>query len=327
MISIIIPFEKTSPFLIETLDHIAELNYDSFEVILLPDLEMVLSSLPKYSYPVIVIPTGSVSPAVKRAIGVKQSSGDIVAFIDDDAYPEKEWLSRALGPFSDKTVAAVGGPQLTPENDTFWQKVSGASFLTPLNGGIVRRYWKCDNRVDVDDWPSVNLLVRKSEYFKAGGFNKQYWPGEDTMLCLNIIKNGGRIVYVPDAVVYHHRRKNISDHLRQVGRYGLHRGYFARKYPENSLKLSYMIPSFFLLFVVLGSICSYLFPEVILVYSAVWALYIAVLLYSIFSIYKKIFDLKVSIATLPYITATHFWYGVNFIHGFFTNDLKSRLGR
>ena len=43
-----------------------------------------------------VVATGKVRPAEKRNIGIKAASGSIVAFIDDDAYPEAHWLEYAV---------------------------------------------------------------------------------------------------------------------------------------------------------------------------------------------------------------------------------------
>lgn len=327
MISVIIPFEKPTPFLQETVEHLGRLTYKDFEVILLPDVGFDAAEMQKQPFPVIVRATGRVSPAIKRDIGVKQSSGEIVAFIDDDAYPDKEWLSIAVKPFSDKTVSAVGGPQLTPPDDNFRQKVSGASFISALNGKAACRYWKCHKSCYVEDWPSVNLLVRNEAYHRAGGFNTQYWPGEDTMLCLNLIRNRGKILYVPDAVVYHHRRDTFRGHLRQIGGYGLHRGHFARRYPETSFKLSYMAPSFWVLFVLFGWVLLFFpFPMKHL-YISGWLIYAGAILYSVFSIYKKTGQPGISLATVPYTVATHIWYGLNFLKGFFLKKLNSRLGR
>ena len=89
------------------------------------------------------------------------------------------------------------------------------------------------------------LFVRKSVLDSIGGYRTDFWPGEDTLLCKDIVDNWKRIVYDPWVVVYHHRRPLFLPHLRQLGRYAFHRGYFCKRFPSNSLKLSYFVPSAF----------------------------------------------------------------------------------
>lgn len=326
-VSIIIPFQKISPYLSETLDAISRLKDANFEVILLPDIDIGNSILENYDFPVHVVTTGKVSPAIKRDQGASESKGRYLAFIDDDAYPAPDWLKKAMTNFEDENIVAIGGPQITPEHDGFWQKASGAMFLSPLNGKAVCRYTPCNKKFYVDDWPSVNLIVKKDVFLKVGGFDNSYWPGEDTKLCADLIQLGKKIIYEPEAMVFHHRRGSFLKHIKQIGNYGLHRGYFAKRFPSTSRKISYAIPSCFWLFVcfgwlliLLGSIFHYL-------YLLFWLIYTSALLISTIAIIKKT-DLKIAIASIPYLIATHFWYGWRFILGFiFVKDLKSKLGR
>ena len=70
--SIIIPFKSWSEELDECLTHIQKLSYPMFEVILLPDEEVVSRS---YDFSLEVIPTGPINPAQKRDIGAKKARG------------------------------------------------------------------------------------------------------------------------------------------------------------------------------------------------------------------------------------------------------------
>jgi glycosyltransferase involved in cell wall biosynthesis len=332
LVSIIIPFQGPGDYLRETLQHISDLEYQPLEIILLPDAFFDLDFFPaniRARLTLQVISTGEVSPAIKRDVGAEKSQGEILAFIDDDAYPDSYWLDKALPHFSNPDIAAVGGPQITPESDSFRQKVSGAVFLSPLNGKAVCRYWPCAGSFEVDDWPSVNLLVRKQDFLQIGGFDSQYWPGEDTKLCLDIAdKLGKKIIYEPQAKVYHHRRTGIGKHIKQIGNYGLHRGYFAKSLPRTSCRLAYFVPSLFFLFVLLGWVGLFIGFRVGIIYLLLWCVYLLSLIVSTLGIFQKVRDLKIALATVPYIVGTHFWYGWRFMQGLlFTRDLKSKLGR
>ena len=193
-----------------------------------------------------IIPTGKVRPAEKRNLGIRKAKGEIVAFIDDDAYPDAHWIEYAVKYFGDKTIGAVGGPGVTPPDDPYLAQLGGRVYDCLLvSGGYRYRYKAGGVRRDVDDYPSCNLFVRKSLLDSFGGYRTDFWPGEDTLLCKDVIDSGARIVYDPWVVVYHHRRPLFGAHLRQLGRYAFHRGYFVKRYPSNSLHLSYFIPTAF----------------------------------------------------------------------------------
>lgn len=330
-VSIIIPFQRENDYLIETVSNINKLTYKNVEIILLPDDEIdpvFIEAHLHSDFAVQIFTTGAVSPSIKRDIGAEKCSGEILAFIDDDAYPQPDWLDKALPHFREDQVCGVGGPQVTPESDGFWQQVSGAMFLSALNGAAVKRYYPGKTSEVVEDWPTVNLLVRKSDFLKVGGFDSTYWPGEDTKLCYDLLKLDKKIIYEPTAIVYHHRRAGYRKHMKQVGNYALHRGYFVKHFPETSRKASYFIPSFFFFFVVFGWFGLYLGENLSFLYKMLWMIYGIAMLVSIISVYKKTKDFLVSLGTFPYIVGTHFVYGYKFFVGLvFIKDLKSKLGR
>lgn len=246
-ISVIIPYRKKNIYLEECLHYLSALKVKDLEVILLPDghEQGALHEALKIK----VIPTGALGPADKRDLGAQHASGDILAFIDDDAYPSATWLSAASIHFQALHIAAVTGPNVTPPTDTFWQKASGKIYENPFCSGNCTHRYRPEKKKFVDDAASCNLLVRKKDFFAVGGFQSKYYPGEDTKLCLDLIqKLKKKIVYDPEVRVFHHRRSLWKPHLHQVRQYALHRGFFMKKYPMNSLKISYAVPSFFLLY-------------------------------------------------------------------------------
>jgi len=63
---------------------------------------------------------------VKRNLGIRKAKGGILAFIDSDAYPARDWLSKALPLFTDESVAVVGGPNITKPSDSLLEKQVGS---------------------------------------------------------------------------------------------------------------------------------------------------------------------------------------------------------
>ena len=316
-VSIVIACPGDSWMLQECLRAIAAQTYRNFEVIVLPDE----GGVAERSSAISTIPTGKVRPAEKRNIGIRAATGEIVAFIDDDAYPDAHWLEYAVKYFGDETIGAVGGPGVTPPNDPYLAQIGGRVYDNPLVSGTYRyRYRAGGVRRDVDDYPSCNLFVRTSLLRKIGGYRTDFWPGEDTLLCKDIIDAGARIVYDPWVIVYHHRRALLGAHLRQLGRYAFHRGYFVKRYPSNSRHLAYFVPSAFVLYLFVWAILVILpQPNVISVEAyCLWmaAVSLPMLAYVLLvALTSFSFNPVTWLATVAGVVATHVTYGVRFVGG------------
>jgi GT2 family glycosyltransferase len=309
-VSIIIIAKEVAEYLAECIESCLALDYPEFEIIFLPDKEAHLNYKD-----VSVIPTGEACPAMKRNMGVKEANGEIVAFIDDDVFPSENWLENAVQNFADPEAAAVGGPAVTPDNDDVMQKAGGLVYSSPLvSGEYTYRYVK-GTRKEVEDFPSCNLLVRKSDFEELGGFNTKFWPGEDTVLCLDIIKKlKKKIIYAPEAIVYHHRRRLFREHLKQVASYAKHRGYFVKRFPETSKKFSYFVPSLFVAGIVTGAFftgCCAFFRSA---YFTILGIY---LISTAFETVRS-----GNLLVFPGIISTHFAYGIFFIKGLLFGKLE-----
>ena len=291
LVSVVIACPKRSEMLEECLEAIGKQTYANHETIVLPD-EI----------------TGKVRPAEKRNIGIKEAKGEIVAFIDDDAYPDAHWLEYAVKYFAEEDVGAVGGPGTTPPGDGFMAKMGGRVYENPLVSGSYRyRYVAGGVCREVDDYPSCNLLVRKDLLEQIGGYRTDFWPGEDTLLCRDVLAKGKKIVYDPWVVVYHHRRPLFLPHLRQLGRYAFHRGYFCKRYPENSLHLAYFMPSMLTAYLALCLPAAAVFGG-----WTLFPLWIYLTAAAVTSISAN--PLKWAV-TLAGVAATHVWYGIKFMQG------------
>jgi glycosyltransferase involved in cell wall biosynthesis len=362
LVSIVVAFPAASAYLDECIDAVRRQTCPNWELILLPDAptgriypprpsgappgrecsshqqQAALPSLegsgvgsprpstldPRPSASIREIPTGCVRPAEKRNIGIREARGEIVAFLDDDAFPVENWLHQAMVYAGDPAIAAIGGPATTPIGDPYLAQLSGRVYGNPLVSGSVRYRYEPDRVREVDDFPSCNLFVRTDVLRTLGGFRTDFWPGEDTHLCMEIVRRLGRtIVYDPRVHVYHHRRPLFLPHLRQIARYALHRGWFARRFPDTSRRVSYMLPSALVLGIVAGAVAVALVPVLRAPYAAALALYLGLT----FLAAMKLRNPLTWLLTWLGIVATHLVYGVRFLQGLLFGRLPTEVRR
>jgi len=321
-VSVIIPLRAPNAYLWEALGGLDEVDYPDLEIIVLPD-QLSQDCAWAGKGEVTFVPTGQMFPGEKRDFGVRRSSGEILAFLDDDTYPTKEWLRFAVPHFADLSVGAVGGPAVTPPSDSLLQQASGLVYQSRLGGGnYAYRYIPKEQR-DVDDYPTCNLLVRRKTFETAGGFDTNFWPGEDTKLCLTIVRELDlRIVYEPAAMVYHHRRPLFKGHLGQVRSYALHRGYFAKRFPETSLRLSYFLPTMLVAGMLFGGLLALLWSPFRVWFALGIGVYFGAVFVSAASSSRELNKLWLTPLVALGIIATHIVYGIWFVVGLLTPKLR-----
>jgi len=313
-VSIVIAVGCYNENLVESIEACLHLDYPDFEVLVFPD--------ETFDWPdprVRVVATGKVGPSTKRDYALVEAAGEIIAFLDDDAYPVTDWLTNAVRNFSRSEVAAVGGPAVTPGSDNLRQQASGDIYASLLVGGTYNYRYIQGRYREVEDYPTCNLLVRKEVFQSLGGFNTKYWPGEDTIFCLKIIRHlKMKIVYEPDAIVYHHRREVYRGHLKQIRSYALHRGYFVKHFPETSLRLAYFLPSILVLGLILGPLAAVLWPPLGVLYAGIMTFY---LLSAVIFGALNFHPLR-TWYVFSGIVLSHLSYGIYFIRGLLARSMS-----
>ena len=203
-VSIVIVTYNRGKLLDRLLGSLRYLNYPSFEVIVVngPSDDSTEEVLAKYQQWIRIFNSLKRNVAVSRNIGLAAAAGKYVAFIDDDAVPEPEWLDVLVSGFSDEEIAAVG-------SDVY--DSSGVNFQARKI--VNNRYGEALSRTTSYDIPyserfngviGVNNIFRLSAVIKVGGFNEQYdYYLDETELCARLVDAGFKINYLPGAFVYH----------------------------------------------------------------------------------------------------------------------------
>lgn len=299
-----------------------DLRYKDFEIILVAEkyTKIGKDKLPP-GLPIKIVnsPKERISLGEKRDVGIKVATGDFCAFIDDDAYPQPDWLSNALKIFdSNKKIGAVGGPNLTPPNDPFWAKIGGYIYESYCTSGRAQHRFLPKETRFVAELQGVNLIIRKEILDKIGGFASRLYSGDDSKVCAAIRVQGKKILYDPGVAVYHHRRPFPLAHLKQVKTIGTHRGFFVKAYPE-TLAPIYFLPTILTIGFFSGLTLSFFSENLRLIFIS---LFLFFYLLGFSSIIRRAGLLPAAIVAFG-IILTHITYGIFFLRGLFTKELLS----
>lgn len=317
-ISVIIPLYVIEERFFRDLLRFQNQSYKNFEILVICDKRVNLPKLKNIELRFIQTNRKNTGPAEKRDFALSKVNGEICAFIDDDAYPDPKWIRNAVKILDDPQIAAVGGPGVTPQEDEYWEQLTGKVYESILCGGFFRHRFMPLERKKVTDFPAYNLFVRTKVLKQVGGYGNNFYGGEDTFLCLKLINAGFSIIYDPSVVVYHHRRALYLPYLKQIANVGKHRGYFARVFPQTSRKFEYFLPSVASLgfFILLG--LSVFNKNIFILFLSLTLLSIVFGFISVIKFSNFIDAIFISLGIL----SSHLAYGLSFIKGLFTPKLE-----
>lgn len=160
--------------------------------------------------------------SMSRNIGVAAAAGEIVAFMDDDAAPHPNWLTRLAAAYSDPAAGAAGGFTLDASGSRYQVRKT----LCDRNGAAYSVSPFFDERPlnfpGTPFYPSLlgaNSSFRRAALAQIGGFDHGFaYLLDETDVCLRLVDAGWKVVYVPDALVQHHFEESHLRDKRRVAR-------------------------------------------------------------------------------------------------------------
>jgi GT2 family glycosyltransferase len=184
----------------------------------------VVQEFPRVRY--VCEPTRGLDAARNRAL--REARGEIVAFTDDDARPEPEWLEALVANFGDPNVMCVTGLTLPVELETEAQELFEEH--CPFARGFKRHVFdgQRDNPLVVGPvGAGANMALRRNVLARIGDFDERLdggmptRSGGDHEMFARILAAGYRIVYDPAAVSWHRHRRSHQELLDTVYGYGV----------------------------------------------------------------------------------------------------------
>ena len=209
----------------QCLRSIAALDYPDYEVILVDDGSTDATREIAARFPAVrTIHQPNQGLSVARNVGLEAATGSIIAYTDSDCFASTDWLTHLVYQLERTGAAAVGGPNLTPD-DGWLAACVGASPGQPthvLEGDQVAEHI-----------PGCNMAFRREALRAINGFDPQYRKaGDDVDVCWRLQHEGEWITFAPAAFVWHHRRQGPRAYMRQQAGYGEAEALLRFKHPD-----------------------------------------------------------------------------------------------
>lgn len=209
----------------DTMEGICKLQYPNYETIVVNDGSTDSTPEIVAEYPVKLISTENRGLSSARNTGWQEATGEIVAYIDDDAYPDPDWLTFLSNVFSNTTHVGVGGPNIAPPTDGI---IAEAVANSP--GGPVHVLLTDDIAEHI---PGCNMAFRRDALAAVGGFDPRYRAaGDDVDICWQLQKRGWTLGFNAAAMDWHHRRNSFKAYWKQQIGYGKAEALLEEKWPE-----------------------------------------------------------------------------------------------
>lgn len=186
-------------------------------------------------------------PSVQRNLAVHQAEGEWVYFLDDDSIPSPSNLCRASARMADPKVAGIGGPAVCPALAPLRERTFAATMANGLAfGPSAARYYPRGQARPTGEKELIlcNLMLRRSTFLNAGGFNENLYPNEENALMDQIQAGGGLLIYDPEFVVERRPRPTVPAFLRMLRTYGRGRAEQFRLHPTWGSTLNFIPPLF-----------------------------------------------------------------------------------
>jgi O-antigen biosynthesis protein len=232
-VSVVICTRNRPKFLETCLRALESVRYPQFETIVVNNgssEEDIKAIACRHGVKYIYVPVPGLSRA--RNAGAKASQAEVIAYIDDDAIPEPEWLDHLIAQFQDPMTIVVTGRVERTEAHTEAERISKA-----MDPPLSERSQRVIVDKNAEEWfekcnfggvgIGCNMAIRRSAWNEWPGFDERLGrgaaidAGEEHFAFFSLVRRGYRVVYTPDAVVAHsspqtmaelraHHSKNLS---------------------------------------------------------------------------------------------------------------------
>ena len=196
------------------LTSLKEINYPSYEVILVDDgsTDNTQEIAASHNW-VKNVRQENKGLSFARNVGAHASCGDVIVYTDSDCMADPDWLYYLMGTLLSGDYAGVGGPNISPPAENWVQACVSAAPGGPNHVLLTD--------VVAEHIPGCNMAFHRWAFDQVGGFDPEYRKaGDDVDFCWRLQQSGGVIAFSPAAIVWHYRRFTLQAFRKQQEGYG-----------------------------------------------------------------------------------------------------------
>lgn len=319
LVSIIIPCRNEGDFIGKCLDSIIAQDYpkDEFEVLVIDGMsedgtrEVVEGYVKQYPFIRLLDNPKTITPCAFN-LGIKRAKGSFIAIVGAHNYISNNYLSIAVNYLQSNEVDSVGSFGICiPTNNKFISKSISLAMQSKFGVGSSFRTNCPKEAVSAD---TVASPVYKREVFEKNGlFDEELIRNQDDAFNFRLIKNGGKILLVPEIVSYYYARDSLKNLWIMFFQYGYFKPLVAQKV-SGVLTWRQLIPSVFVSSLILTGLSSLFSNYFLWLFLLIVVLYLSANLAFSFSIALKK-GLKLLPALLISFATLHFSYSIGYLKG------------
>jgi cellulose synthase/poly-beta-1,6-N-acetylglucosamine synthase-like glycosyltransferase len=225
-VSVIIPACNAAPTIGQCLEAVGSQSYSADEVIVVDDGSTDDTAGVAETFGVRVIRQPNQGPGAARNRGAAEAEGDVLMFTDADCAPAPDWVERMMAGFGSPDVAGAKGTYETRQRG-----------LVPrfVQLEYESRYDRMAGQESIDFVDTYSAGYRRGVFDESGGFDEALRMDQDQELSFRLAEAGERLVFVPEARVYHVHDRTVQEYVRRKFRIGYWKVQVVQAHPAKAV--------------------------------------------------------------------------------------------